>query len=131
MSVKIRKLSRADSDFYQLLGPYFGSRSVAREIGINVYDDASKQWFAAFDDASLIGFASVKGSTVSDCYVVIRRRREGVLSSILSTVLLENRVGLIATCTPASLGVFLSLGFMTRSRTKNFTRVELICQRED
>lgn len=130
MNVQIRRLSRADSDFYNLLGPYFGSRSVAREIGINVYDDESKRWFTAFMGNDLVGFASLRGRTVSDCYVVSSHRRGGVFRAMLSSVLLENRVGLTATCTDASLGSFLSLGFKIKIRTKNFTKVELTCQRK-
>ena len=131
MSVKVLNLSRADSEFYNLLGPYFGSRSVAKEVGINVYDDADKQWFCAFDGGRLVGFASLRGRVVSDCYVVKASRRCGDFSEILSSLVSSRAIGLLATCTEASLGAFLSLGFRVKSKTKNFTKVELTCQRKD
>lgn len=130
MNVKIRSLSREDSEFYILLGPYFGSRLVAKEVGINIYDDVDKKWFCAFDDEKLIGFASLRGRTVSDCYVVKSRRRLGIFSEILSSLVQSSSAELLATCTKASIGVFLSIGFEEKSQTKNFTKVELKCRRK-
>jgi len=124
MSVQILSLSRENKDFYRLMGPFFGSRSAAKEIGIHIYDDEDKEWFAAYDGFVLIGFASLRRSVVSDCYVRPTRRGEGVFSEILSRILLAVPVGLKANCTPASLGVFVSKGFTVVSSTKNFTRVE-------
>ena len=130
MSVTIRKLSRGDSDFYQLLGPYFGSRSVAREVGINIYDDKDKEWFAAFKGETLAGFASIRGKIISDCYVIDCHRRKGMFLLILSSVLTGEQLDFAATCTDASLGAFLSHGFKIKSKTKNFTKVEFTCQRK-
>lgn len=130
MNVQILSLSRENKDFYRLMGPYFGSRAVAAEVGIHIYDDEDKEWFAAYVCGALVGFASLRGNVVSDCYVKPFLRREGVFSAILSRILLAKPFDLKANCTPASLGTFLALGFQVKSKTKNFTRVEL-CQKED
>lgn len=124
MSVQILNLSKDRKDFYLLMGPYFGSRSVAKEVGINIYDDDDKEWFCAFVDRSLIGFASVRKSLVSDCYVKPAWRGRGVFSAILSRILLAFPGKLTANCTRDSLGAFIALGFSEKSSTKNFTRVE-------
>jgi hypothetical protein len=110
------------------MGPYFGSRKVAAEVGIHIYDDEDKEWFAAYDGDLLVGFASLRGNVVSDCYVKSLWRGNGVFSAILSRILLAMPTGLKANCTPASLGTFLGLGFQVKSKSKNFTRVELTCQ---
>jgi GNAT superfamily N-acetyltransferase len=110
------------------MGPYFGSREVAKEVGIHIYDDSDKEWFAAYHDGVMIGFASLRGAVVSDCYVKPSWRGNGVFSSILSRILIAKPYGLKANCTKASLGAFLSLGFEVKGSSKNFTRVELSCQ---
>lgn len=130
MSVQILSLSRERSDFYRLMGPYFGSREVAKEVGIHIYDDSDKEWFAAYDDGAMIGFASLRGNIVSDCYVKPSWRGNGVFSEILSRILIARPYGLKANCTDASLGTFLALGFAVKSTSKNFTKVELSCQSE-
>lgn len=130
MNVQILSLSRENKDFYRLMGPFFGSRRAAKEIGIHIYDDEDKEWFAAYDGCVLIGFASLRCSVVSDCYVRPTWRRTGVFSALLARILLAKPADLKANCTPASLGTFLALGFQVKSKTKNFTRVEL-CQKED
>ena len=88
MNVQILSLSRENKDFYRLMGPYFGSRHVAAEVGIHIYDDQDKEWFAAYVSGALVGFASLRGSVVSDCYVKPSWRRDGVFSAILSRILL-------------------------------------------
>jgi hypothetical protein len=128
MNVQILSLSRENKDFYRLMGPYFGSRKVAAEVGIHIYDDEDKEWFAAYVCGALVGFASLRGNVVSDCYVKPSWRCAGVFSAILSRILLAMPTGLKANCTPASLGTFLALGFQVKSKSKNFTRVELTCQ---
>jgi len=131
LNVQILSLSRENKDFYRLMGPYFGSRHVAQEVGIHIYDDDDKEWFAAYVCGALVGFASLRGNVVSDCYVKTAWRRDGIFSALLARILLAKPSALKANCTPASLGAFLALGFTIKSKTKNFTRVELKCQKED
>lgn len=129
--MQILSLSRENKDFYRLMGPYFGSRHVAAEVGIHIYDDYDKEWFAAYVCGALVGFASLRGNVVSDCYVKTAWRRDGIFSKLLARILLAKPAELKANCTPASLGTSLALGFTIKSKTKNFTRVELTCQKED
>ena len=112
------------------MGPYFGSRAVSKEVGIHLYDDDGKRWFAAFYGDQLAGFASVIGRSISDCYVKKEFRSSGVFSLILSSILDESSIDYYATCTRLSLGCFLRAGFSVKSESKNFTRVELKCQRK-
>jgi hypothetical protein len=116
-------LSRDSKDFYRLMGPIFGSREAAKEIGIHVYDDADKEWFVCRDGSLLIGCASLRGGLIGDCYVKPAYRGMGRFRSILNRVLLEPAPVFRATCTASSLPAFLSAGFEVVSRTKNFTRV--------
>lgn len=123
--VFMEEISRLRPDFYSLMGWFFGSRQVAKEVGINIYDDADKRWFAAFDDGQIIGFASLKGRLVSDCYVVPNKRKAGVFRGILTMLELSSTGPLTANCTNASCKAFANAGFVEKRQTKNFTYMEL------
>lgn len=117
------EINRNQPDFYTRMGPFFGSRAVAKEIGIHVYDDADKRWFMAFD-AGVIGFASVRNGLVSDCYVLPEKRNQGVFKCILSSLMILAPGALRANCTNASKKAFANAGFAEVRRTKNFTWME-------
>ena len=120
--LEVKSLSRDSKDFYRLMGPVFGSRGIAREVGIHIYDDADKEWIVAFDDLIFAGFASIRGSLITDCYVRPEFRNAGVFTEILKRVMLDPKAS-SANCTAASLPAFLNAGFKIVSETKNFTKV--------
>lgn len=123
----VRLFDRNEAGFYCVFGPIFGNRDVAKEVGINIYDDSDKKWFVSFDATEkLIGCASIRGKLISDCYVVQRSRRIGIFSSLLDAMLEQTSGTLRANCTPASLGAFNSRGFKSVRKSKNFTYVELV-----
>jgi len=121
--MRIVPLSRDNKDFYRLMGPVFGSRTIAKEIGIHAYDDQDKEWFVLMDGCVIYGCASLRGGLISDCYVKPAHRGQGYFSAILKRVLMEPVPVFRATCTPASVTAFLSAGFNVVGKTKNFTRV--------
>lgn len=120
---KIRKLNRSDIDFYALMGPIFGSRTIAKEVGINIYDDDGKQFFVAIANHCVVGLASVRGSVISDCYTVLDHRKKGILSRLLFEAL-GNMNYAKATCTMLSRCVFKKFGFKPIKELKNFTIME-------
>jgi GNAT superfamily N-acetyltransferase len=121
--LRIERLSRDDPDFYRLMGPFFGSRSLAAEVGIHPYDDADKIWITAILYQDIVGIMSLRGRTISDCYVLPGHRGNGIFSKMLAHCLASHG-GSIATCTSASMPAFLAAGFEIVSKTKNFTRVK-------
>lgn len=124
-TIRIEKLQRGSKRFYALLGPVFGSRQIAKEVGISAYDDADKTWLAAFDGQYMVGWLSVRGRVVSDCYVTPKNRNRGVLSKLLFEAIKSSDLPLRATCTAASVSVFGKAGFRVIRKTKNFTVMEL------
>lgn len=124
MSLIILPLSNDSPNFYRTMGPFFGSRKVAKEVGIHLYDDPDKQWFTATLNGHFSGFASLRGNVISDCYVKPDCRNLGVMTELLARILLEPRVKFTANCTAASVGLFKKAGFAETGKTKNFTRVE-------
>jgi GNAT superfamily N-acetyltransferase len=120
----ISKINKTDKGFYELLGPIFGSRKIAAEVGIHCYADIGKDFYIAKVDEELIGLLSIKGNVISDCYVYPDFRRTGILTGLLNEA--TKRSGHYrATCTYLSKGVFLKRGFTIKSSTKKFTMMEL------
>jgi len=120
----ISKIDKSDLAFYEILGPVFGSREIAKEVGIHCYADAGKQFFIAMVDDKLIGLLSLNRNVISDCYVYPAFRRTGVLTELLDKATI-NKIRYKATCTVMSKGIFAKRGFTVVSETKNFTFMEM------
>ncbi|MNQ24553.1 hypothetical protein D3C85_377490 [compost metagenome] len=123
MPPQIRIMSNVHPDFYRIMGKWFGSRQAQKEIGYPIFDDADKDWYLAFDSGALVGFASLQGSVISDCYVLPQHRRRWVLMELLARIMIDADLPARASCTSMSLGAFLKLGFVEVSKSKNYTRV--------
>jgi len=61
--------TREDPDFYCLMGRFFGSRSIAKALGMPIYDDEHRTWFLVLDaEHHPVACASLErkpGSTVA------------------------------------------------------------------
>lgn len=125
MQLQIRTMSNDNPDFYRIIGPLMGSRKVEKEVGIRLYDDADKEWYTAWIGEVFIGVASIRGCTVSDCYVKPAYRYKGALTAMLASIIKDHHGKLKATCTSISAGVFASAGFKLKKQTKNFYFMEL------
>jgi hypothetical protein len=123
--VSVEEINRNWHDFYKIMGPFFGSRKIAKEVGIHIYDDAEKRWFVAMENGFALGFASIKCRVVSDCYVMESARNQGIFSKILAQLIICTDHTLRANCTNSSKQAFLNAGFAEISKTKNFTKMEL------
>jgi hypothetical protein len=121
---KVSKISRSDINFYNTLGPVFGSRRIAKEVGINCYDDPDKQFYIATKNGLLAGLCSVNGNVISDCYVYPQHREKGVMTLLLKEVI-KKPGKYRATCTHESKSCFAKLGFKVKKELKNFTMMEL------
>lgn len=117
-------MSNDSQGFYQLLGPLMGSRSVEKEVGIRMYDDADKEWYTAWMDEVFVGVASVRGCVVSDCYVKPSYRYKGAMTAMLKSIVNNHPGHLKATCTSMSREIFAAFGFNQVSATKNFYKME-------
>lgn len=60
--IVIVRTRRGEKDFYNLMGPFFGNRQVAKDLGMPIWNDPDREWVVAIDvDADLpIGCASIQ-----------------------------------------------------------------------
>lgn len=123
--VFVSKIDKNSSCFYQIMGPFFGSRQMAKEVGIQPFDDDGKIWFVSMIGDKSIGVASLNGRVVSDCWVLPDYRNNGVFSSLLDSIVRNTGENLKANCTNMSRGIFAKFGFLQTKQTKNYTMMEL------
>ena len=112
------RLNQKSPNFYELLGPVFGSRTIEQETNDRFYDDAEKEWFLLLDQDAYLGIASVSGKIIKNFWAVNADAAEALLREILSE---GWRLKGIVPRTHER--VFARLGFRTGAYRKNFIEV--------
>lgn len=128
--ILIKKVTNNDDDFYTLIGPYLARRSIAKELGGNVWDDDGKVWYVALMDGKVCGFVAAlyKQNKVTFCsdYILPEFRNAGIYNKLFATRLSDCKDNIImATATPLSLNHYLNNGFVVtgaRGRYRNMKR---------
>lgn len=123
--VFIKQFDKKTENFYQILGPFFGNRLMAKEVGIQPFDDDEKKWFVSMIGNDAIGVASLHGIIVCDCWVFPEYRNQGVFSSLVDFLIRNSTGNLRANCTKMSYPIFAKFGFNEIKKTKNYTLMEL------
>lgn len=112
--MEIRKLTRADEDFYAVMGPVFGSRLIEKQTKDRFYDDAGKVWYAIPGK----GAASLLGNTIKNFWAVNADIAEKLITAI------QNDSEWFDGVLPRTHeSVFSKLGFDTRVYRTNFIEV--------
>lgn len=115
----IRRLTRTDPDFYCVLGPFFGNRAIAKELGLPLYDDPDRTWMVAWIGDQAVGCSSLtmKGShaVFKSGWVHPAYRQRGVYNALFEARLaLAQASGvtqITATVTDQSKNTHLRHGF--------------------
>lgn len=119
--MEIKVMTNKDEDFYKYMGPFFGSRKVAKELGMPLWDDDERTWIIAFDNDKVVGFCSFvkhksqNKATLKSGYVVEEYRNSGIYDQLFKyrlDVLKEMKVKkLISTTTNKSWHTHERYGF--------------------
>ncbi len=115
----IVELTRQDKEFYYILGWFFGSRQIARELGMPIYDDENRVWVVTMfaGDPVSCGSIEIKGhkAAIKSAWVKPEHRGKGIYTRMLSErlrVAQDASVKVItATATEASRKALLKHGF--------------------
>lgn len=113
----IRKLEELS-----LVKPFFGSKVIKKELGIEV-GDRGYQWFAATQDGEIIAFAAIAviksgsfpfkgaGAEIKYLYVLPEFRQRAVGKRLMEKVLESFQRPIKATVTPSSKEFYEGFGF--------------------
>ena len=131
----ITLIRNTDEKFYPLMGRFLSQRSIVKELGYNVWDDANKTWLIAvlFDDVR--GFCAYKrwrrGVEFCSDYVLPEHRGYGVYDKLFAHRLaLNNYDFCFAKATSKSINTFLRHGFKKKHQIGRYTLVERIANNE-
>lgn len=122
--ISIAHVSRKDAEFYSLLGPFFGSRQAARELGMPIYDDDNRLWVVAIAEGQPVGCASleVRGrkGLLKSAWVRPEYRGRGIYTALVEERLQlaadSQLAELVATCTDAGARMLARYGFQESGR---------------
>lgn len=86
----VLKLTNRDSNFYNYMGKFFGSRIVQTETKDRIYDDNNKIWYLYINsDNKPYGFVSVCDGIIKNIYA----SNSDYLKELLNTVTSDIKVG--------------------------------------
>ncbi|MEB3103110.1 GNAT family N-acetyltransferase [Ferviditalea candida] len=60
MNVELVRTNRDDPNFYNLIGPFFGSRQVAKDLGMPIWNDPGREWIVALSNCVPIACSSIE-----------------------------------------------------------------------
>lgn len=79
----IVELTNRDKEFYEYMGPYFGSRKVERITGDRMYDDDRKTWLLVLDNEKRVkAFLSISDMVIKNIYGDSETALEELLSIV-------------------------------------------------
>ena len=112
--MRVLRLNRTDENFYNLLGPVFGSRIVERMTRDRFYDDPGKQWYLVPNQ----GAASVLDHVIRNFWAV----SEPVAVELIQAILED--FGTLSGILPnVHENSFRKMGFQVAPYRKNFIEV--------
>lgn len=106
-----------ESVFYSLMGKFFASLDIAKELERQVYNKDNSVWYLDCFDNEVIGFAALfdngKHYFLDNLYVLPQHRNKGVARDIVREIV-SNHTDKPILCianNPYALKIFCSLGF--------------------
>lgn len=89
-SYKLLQKTRNDADFYCLMGRFFGSRIIAKELGMPMYDDECRFWYIILNGTYPVACASIEikpqssNATLKSAWVEPQERGQGLYNWLFS-----------------------------------------------
>ena len=119
-------------EFWSLMGPFFASREVRRDIS-SMYDDERYVWILAVEDGKVLGFVAVRPSKssalLSSLYVREDSRGKGIARALVSAHLAycrEHKLWKVCvTAAPSSRAIMEKHGFRETGVRGNSTTMEV------
>lgn len=129
--ISIIQMTRGDESFYPIMGPYFGNREIAKELGSPIWDDSDKIWFIATANGKVVGFAAIKSNGkntmfVSD-WVFPELRKQGVYDCLMQERIAyidAKQLAATATVRLVAVNTFERYGFVVTKKLKNYVKMK-------
>jgi GNAT superfamily N-acetyltransferase len=127
-SFSIRVMTNRTRGFYTLIGPYLARRDIVAEMGGHLWDDDDKTWFVAVAGRAVLGFCAARPAaggktTYLSAFVLPEHRRQGVYRALWAARREQFPGAAQATCTAASLPLYLAQGWAVAGEKGSYRRV--------
>lgn len=138
--VRLVERTRADADFYCLMGPLFGSREIARELGMPIYDDPERLWCLAIEEATgrVVGCGSIamhgRKAAFKSAWVAPAWRGRGIYDALfrqrMDLLDRHNIDQVTATATAMSRNTHLRYGFSEVGRRGRYYLMSYLMRKD-
>lgn len=127
--MKVEKMVQTDEGFWFLMGPFFASAKVKRELGIAMSSDESYTWFLALDKGEVLGFCAMtkerKGSRLRHVYVVEEHRKRKVATQVVGVALTMSLKPISLTVKADDVSFYEKMGFSAAGKGRG-SYVEMV-----
>lgn len=116
--IRIFKSEYQDDKFYALMGRYFASLTIAKELEQQVYNKDNTAWALRMHRNEVLGFVSVfdngKYYFVDNLYVLPEARSRGIADELIAEIidLYTDKPIRCIVCNPYALAIFKRYGFV-------------------
>ena len=100
------KMTNKHKEFYKLMGKFFGSREIEKELNDRIYDDKNKVWYIYVEKGKVLAFVSINKNVIKNIYAI----DEIYLEEILKRVTKEIKIT-YSTVTKAYIKAYENCGF--------------------
>lgn len=125
--IDVQLFNQADKAFWEIMGPWFASAKLKRDLGIAMSSDDSYLWFIAFSDRRLVGFCAVvprkKSAELKHLYVLSEAQSMGVETQLLGMAIASTASALKATVRKDELPHYEKQGFKVTSNRGSYFQV--------
>lgn len=110
-------LMQDTSDFYSIMGRYFASLDIKKELESQLYNKVGSIWYLIYNDYELVGFCALYPTKdnymyLDNLYVFPQYRGNGYATELISNIIkCHNKIHLIA-CNDYAIKIYKSLGFI-------------------
>ena len=118
----IIKMKNTDKQFYELMGRFFGSRLIEKQMNDRIYDDNNKEWYIYKEEGKVMAFVSISNNIIKNIYTT----KEKYLEEILKRIIKENKIK-YSTVTNIYTDIYEKCGFKVSKQSgyKNFVIIYL------
>ena len=105
-----------DFNFYGIMGKYFASREIGKELGSQVYNERDSLWYLLYDKSHLLGFCSLFQRTnyliLDNVFVRSEYRNRGYATFLIQSVLEDQSKPIkLISQNPVSNHIYEKFGF--------------------
>jgi hypothetical protein len=115
----VEKMTQLDEGFWALMGPFFASAKVKRDLGVAMSSDENYKWILAFLKGQVVGFVTIVPG--KDCehvkHLYSVDSDHAVLTNLLKAATKTNPLKL-AIVAPEELPIWEAHGFSKTGKTK-------------